>query len=322
MAMPVDVSKPIVGVDVAKNELVIYHAERDLLEAIPNTKASIKQWIKSQPGSVAIAIEATNVYHELFAHLAYKANFTVYMIDGYRLSHYRESVNVRAKTDALDAQLLARYLKNEATDLHAWIPPSGLYRQLVSLFRRRAALVQARSGLVQSWANEPLLKRSFAAQVRSMQRLEVLVEKAIATLLESADLNGDLKRCMKVEGIGFLTAARLLTTYQRGEFRSADAFIAFLGLDPRVSRSGQKEGRRHLSKRGDGEARRLLYNAAMSGSRTAAWKPFYDVQRAAGLSTTEAFVSLARKLARVVFALLKNKTEYKSKAAEGACLEP
>jgi transposase len=42
MAMPVLVSKPIVGVDVAKNELVIYQAELDLLEAIPNTKAAIK----------------------------------------------------------------------------------------------------------------------------------------------------------------------------------------------------------------------------------------------------------------------------------------
>jgi transposase len=315
MAMPVEISKPIVGVDVAKNELVIYHSERDVLEAITNSKASIKQWLKSQAGSVSIAIEATNVYHELIADLAYRAGCTVYLIDGYQLSHYRKGVNVRAKTDAIDARLLARYLKNEASDLHPWIPPSGLYRRLVSLFRRRAALVQARSGLVQSWANEPLLKRSFAAQVRSMQRLETLVEKEIKSLLEKAGLTGDLKRCMKVEGVGFLTAARLLATFQRGEFSNADAFVAFLGLDPRVSRSGQKDGRRSLSKRGDGEARRLLYNAAMSGARTAAWKPFYETQRAAGLCTTEAYVTLARKLARVVFALLKSGKEYESKAA-------
>ncbi|SCW94613.1 hypothetical protein SAMN03159473_05654, partial [Pseudomonas sp. NFACC52] len=41
MAMPVSVAKPIVGVDVAKDELVIYHAETDRLEALPNTKAAI-----------------------------------------------------------------------------------------------------------------------------------------------------------------------------------------------------------------------------------------------------------------------------------------
>jgi len=314
MAMLVCASKPIVGVDVAKDELVIYHAERDLQEAIPNTKAAIKKWLKALPAKVAIAIEATNVYHLLFADMAHESGCVVYMVGGYELSHYRKGVNVRAKTDALDARLLARYLKNEAEELHPWTPPSPLYRQLLSLFRRRAALVQARTSLTQSWANEPLLKTSFAAQVKSMQRLEALVEKMIRSLLEKAGLLGALKRCMQVEGVGFLTAARLLTTFERGTFRGSDAFIAFLGMDLRVSKSGQKDGRRSLTKRGDSEARRLLYNAAMSASRTAAWKPFYEQQRARGFSTTQALVILGRKLARVVFALLKSQSEYQSKA--------
>lgn len=314
MAMLVCASKPIVGVDVAKDELVIYHAERDLQEAIPNTKTAIKKWLKALPAKVAIAIEATNIYHLLFADMAHETGCVVYMVGGYELSHYRKGVNVRAKTDALDARLLARYLKNEAEELHPWTPPSPLYRQLLSLFRRRAALVQARTSLTQSWANEPLLKTSFAAQVKSMQRLEALVEKMIKSLLEKAGLLGTLKRCMQVEGIGFLTAARLLTTFERGTFRGSDAFIAFLGMDLRVSKSGQKDGRRSLTKRGDSEARRLLYNAAMSASRTAAWKPFYEQQRARGFSTTQALVILGRKLARVVFAVLKNQSEYQSKA--------
>ena len=315
MAMLVPDSKPIVGVDVAKNELVIYHAERDLLEAIPNTKAAIKKWLKALPGKASIAIEATNIYHVLFADMAYEVGCDIYMIGGYELSHYRKGVNVRAKTDALDARLLARYLKNEADELRPWTPPSPLYRQLLSLFRRRAALVQARTRLAQSCANEPLLKTAFAAQVQSMHRLEVLNEKMIKDLLEKAGLMGELKRCMKIEGIGFLTAARLLVTFQRGEFRGGDAFIAFLGLDLRVSKSGQKDDRRSLTKRGDSEARRLLHNAAMSASRTATWKPFYQEQRARGFSTIQALVILARKLARVVFALLKNQSEYQSKVA-------
>jgi transposase len=315
MAMPVPVSKPIVGVDVAKNELVIYQAALDLLEEIPNTKTAIKQWLKALPGNVAIAIEATNIYHLEFADLAYEAGCTIYMVGGYELKHYREGVKVRAKTDALDAKLLARYLKNEAEELHPWTPPSPLYRQLLSLFRRRAALVQARVGLVQSWANEPLLKAAFAAQVKSMQQLEALIEKTINEHLKQAGLLGQLKRCLKVEGIGFLTGARLITAFQRGDFRNADAFIAFLGLDLRVLKSGQKDGRRSLTKRGDPEARRLLHNAAMSASRTAAWKGFYEEQRAQGFSTTQALVILARKLARVVFALLKGQSEYQPKTS-------
>lgn len=314
MAMSVSASRPIVGVDVAKNELVIYQAERDLLETISNDKAAIKKWLKALPARVDIAIESTNIYHLEFADLAYEAGCTIYMVGGYELSHYRKGVKVRAKTDALDAKLLARYLKNEYEELHPWTPPSPLYRRLLSLFRRRAALVQARIGLVQSWKNEPLLKSAFAEQVASMQRLETLVEKMINDQLNEAGLLTQLKRCTKVEGIGFLTGARLIVAFQRGDFRNADAFIAFLGMDLRVSQSGLKDGRRSLTKRGDPEARRLLHNAAMSASRTAAWKGFYEEQRAKGFSTTQALVILARKLARVVFALLKGQSEYQPKA--------
>ncbi|CAI8881743.1 IS110 family transposase [Pseudomonas serboccidentalis] len=314
MAMSVSVSKPIVGVDVAKNELVIYQAELDLLETISNDKAAIKKWLKALPAPVDLAIESTNIYHLAFADLAHEAGCTIYMVGGYELSHYRKGVNVRAKTDALDAKLLARYLKNEYEELHPWVPPSPLYRRLLSLFRRRAALVQARVGLVQSWANEPLLKSAFAKQVASMQRLETLVEKMIKNQLEEAGLLTQLKRCTKVEGIGFLTGARLIAAFQRGNFRNSDAFIAFLGMDLRVSQSGQKDGRRSLTKRGDPEARRLLHNAAMSACRTSTWKGFYEEQRARGFSTTQALVILARKLARVVFALLKGQSEYQPKA--------
>ncbi|PTT25234.1 transposase [Pseudomonas sp. HMWF021] len=314
MAMSVSVSKPIVGVDVAKNELVIYQAELDLLETISNDKAAIKKWLKALPAPVDLAIESTNIYHLAFADLAHEAGCTIYMVGGYELSHYRKGVNVRAKTDALDAKLLARYLKNEYEELHPWIPPSPLYRRLLSLFRRRAALVQARVGLVQSWKNEPLLKSAFAEQVASMQRLETLVEKMINEQLKEAGLLAQLTRCTKVEGVGFLTGARLIVAFERGDFRNADAFIAFLGMDLRVSQSGKKDGRRSLTKRGDPEARRLLHNAAISASRTPAWKVFYEEQRARGFSTTQALVILARKLARVVFALLKGQSEYQPKA--------
>jgi transposase len=314
MAMPVATTQPIVGVDVAKNELVIYHAQLDLLKPIANNKSAIKQWLKELPGPVAVAIEATNIYHLEFAELAHAAGCRIYMVGGYELNHYRKGVNVRAKTDALDAKLLARYLKNEGDELRPWTPPSPMYSRLLSLFRRRAALVQARVNLVQSWANEPLLKAALAGQVQSMQKLELLIEKMINDHLKEAGLLAQLKRCMRVEGIGFLTGARLLTAFERGDFRNADAFIAFLGMDLRVAKSGQKDSRRSLSKRGDPEVRRLLHNAAMSASRTSAWKGFYEEQRTRGFSTTQALVILARKLARIVFALLKGQSEYQSKA--------
>ncbi|OOK93064.1 IS110 family transposase, partial [Pseudomonas syringae pv. actinidifoliorum] len=56
MAMRVSQEKMIIGVDVAKNELVIYHEQYDQLEAIPNTKVAIAKWLKTLAGTSAIAI--------------------------------------------------------------------------------------------------------------------------------------------------------------------------------------------------------------------------------------------------------------------------
>ncbi|SHN28423.1 Transposase IS116/IS110/IS902 family protein, partial [Pseudomonas asturiensis] len=101
--------------------------------------------------------------------------------------------------------------------------------------------------------------------------------------------------------------------YNRGDFKSSDSFIAFLGMDLRVSDSGQKNGRRSLTKRGCSEVRRLLHNAAMSACRSSTWKGFYNEHLSSGKATTQVLVMLSRKLARIAFSLLKNQSEYQPK---------
>jgi len=311
--MAMRVSKSIVGVDVAKVELVIYQADPDLLTSIANEKPVIKRWLKTLPGATAIAVEATNIYHVELVELAYESGFDVYIIDGFQLSNYRKGVGGRSKTDASDARLLARFLKNEGEDLRPWSPPPAVYGKLQSLLRRRASLVQAKTALTQSWANDASLKAAFAAFLKSIEKLDLLVKKKLKDVLREAGLLEQVARCQAVEGIGFLTATALVMAYSRRDFNGGDSYIAFLGMDLRVTDSGQKNGRRSLTKRGCSEIRRLLHNAAMSASRTSAWKEFYDHHRSRGKATTQVLVMLARKLARVAFALMKNQSEYRAK---------
>jgi hypothetical protein len=65
-----------------------------------------------------------------------------------------------------------------------------------------------------------------------------------------------------------------------------------------------------LSKRGPGELRRLLFLAAMAGARTAAWRPVYAHYRARGLSSTEALVILARRIARTAWSMYRHETDF------------
>lgn len=313
-------SQTVVGVDVAKAELVIYRADQQETLTVTNAPVHIRRWLRSLPAGSLIALEATNIYHVQTVELAYAMGHTLYVIDGYRLSNYRKGTGGRSKTDVSDARLLARYLTNEFEDLRPWNPPPTGYRELQGLMRKRALLVQTQVTLKQSWGDEPMLKSELKQALLMLAKLDRTIQNKLKKLVEKAGLGDQVTRCKAIEGVGPLTATALATAFSRGDFKNSDAFVAFLGLDLRVSDSGQKTGRRRLSKRGDSELRRLLHNAAMAACRSPAWRPFYEGYLARGLKTTQAYVIVARKLVRVAFSLMKHQSNYQPGGPGGSCL--
>ncbi|WP_425122784.1 transposase [Burkholderia gladioli] len=107
-------------------------------------------------------------------------------------------------------------------------------------------------------------------------------------------------------GLGPQNAAMFASILNRIPFKNSDSLIAFSGLDPRPADSGQRRGRRRLSKRGPGLMRRLIYLAASAACRTKAGRPIFAALRARGFSTTLALVILSRKLLRTAFAVCKS----------------
>jgi transposase len=318
--MAMSVQAHLVGVDVSKPELVIYDGSQQALRTLANDPQSIAQWLDTlPPGPVCLAVEATNTYHLELIQQAHERAHTVYVIDGLRLNRYRESIGGRAKTDASDARLLWRYLDRERGDLRPWSPPSKGYVAIQQLLRRRATLVKAKVALTQSLREFAELKTPAKALVKQLEHIDTLIQRRLRQLARQAGWSDQVERCQAIEGVGPLNAMALTMTFHRGHFRSADAFIAFLGLDVRVRESGSYRGRRKLTKQGDPELRRLLHLAAMQACRSDSWKAFYQRHIARGLSKIQALVSLARKLARVAFALLKNNSVYQPKGTQMAC---
>lgn len=300
----------LVGVDVSKAELAVACSDWTQVCTIGNTRSAIGRWLKALPSGSRIAVEATGAYHRLMAELAHAQGHTVYLLDGFKLSRYRDSIGGRAKTDETDARLILRYLTHEGEDLRAWTPPPAGYYRIQSLLRRRAALVQARVALNQSLQGVPELKAAAKSLSKRLQQLEQRIEKRLKDGLKEVGWWSQAQRCQAIEGIGDLTSMALANVFHRGHFRSSDAFIAFLGLDVRVRDSGKTTGRRKLTKKGDPELRRLLYTAAMTACRSPRWKGLYQGYLDRGLKRTQTLVILARKLARIAFALMKNETTY------------
>lgn len=307
--MAMQVEPQIIGVDVAKAELVI-SIDGEHPFTLDNTPAAIRGWLKGLRGPVRLALESTGVFHLELACQGHARGHSVYLIDGYRLNRYREGVGARAKTDASDARLLVRYLRNEGGDLRRWSPPCRDYQALQRLLHRRATVVRARTAIEQSLREIPGLKTTLQATLRQLERTVGAIERRIRDTLTRAGWQHHARRCRQIEGVGPITAAALVMAFSRGRFANSDAFIAFLGLDVRIRDSGQKRGQRKLTKQGDGELRRLLYLAAMQAKAKSAWRAFFQRHLDRGLTRVQALNVLARKLARVAFALMKNETDY------------
>ena len=116
-------SPTVIGIDVAKAEIVAYREDLKITQHINNDRTAIGRWLKSLPAQSSIALEATSRYHLDTVEMAHESGHRVYVVDPYRVSHYRESVGQRAKTDPCDARLLARYLTSEQSRLRVWTPP-------------------------------------------------------------------------------------------------------------------------------------------------------------------------------------------------------
>jgi transposase len=119
----------IIGVDVCKDRLDLFECHSERSYSISND-----------------------------AEAAYARGHEVYLIDPYRLSHYRAGLGRRAKTDAQDAQLLARFLEREIGELRAWQPMIPGQQRFWQLLTRRAALVRCKVQLNQSLTGLGLLQ--------------------------------------------------------------------------------------------------------------------------------------------------------------------
>lgn len=296
---------PNIGVDVAKDAVVVACAAQSFsTHRVTNQRTPLLAWLKSLPTGSRIGLESTGDYHELLADLAHAHGHVVFLLNPLDTKHYARAMGNRAKTDRVDAELIARLIAQEHTRLRPYTPPTADQRKLDRMIRRRANIVRIKSSLTLTMGN----LSGFTAELKAVSnKLDALIAKIDSTMTAIAGHSPQHKeaqqRLQTIAGVGPVVGMALTNTLERVPFRNADAFVAFTGLDPRANDSGNKIGRRRLSKRGPAELRRLLFNAAMAAAKSKAWKPIYGHYRTQGWSTTAALVIIARKIARAAWSI-------------------
>lgn len=296
---------PNIGVDVAKDAVVVDCAAQSFsTHSVTNQRTPLLAWLKSLPTGSRIGLESTGGYHELLADLAHAQGHVVFLLNPLDTKHYARAMGNRAKTDRVDAELIARLIAQEHTRLRSYTPPTADQRKLDRMIRRRANIVRIKSSLTLTMSN----LSGFTAELKAVSnKLDALIAKIDSTMTAIAAHSPQHKeaqqRLQTIAGVGPVVGMALTNTLERVPFRNADAFVAFTGFDPRANDSGNKIGRRRLSKRGPAELHRLLFNAAMAAAKSKAWKPIYEHYRAHGWSTTAALVIIARKIARAAWSI-------------------
>ncbi len=299
-----------VGADVSKSTIDLACPDGIVPASIANHPAGYRTLIKilaRSPAPIHVVCEATGPYHRGLVAALHQAGVRLSVVNPRLPRDFARARGQLAKTDAIDALLLADYGR---TMQPAPTPqPDAQMTLLDDLVTRRAQLVEDRARekvrLGQTTCAEALASLKLHLRHLDGQINKLLTR--IAAVVESAPvLRAKVARLVAVQGVGTLTASALLAALPELGTLSKNEVTALAGLAPFNRDSGALRGTRSI--RGGRSAVRLtLSMAALSASRcNPILQALYQRLRAAGKAHKVALVAVMRKLLIHLNSLLKS----------------
>lgn len=309
----------MLGIDVSKATLACAYLDRTTERfhwerSVPNNAAGVRELLQATPADVPWVLEPTGPYGLPVVQQARAAGRIVLLAPPRQAKHYLGTLQTRAKTDRLDARGLACFAatRPKAEALRPYPVKSASVEHLDQLLAARRGITAALTSLQQRSTALPHAAAPLQAAVAGLQAQRQELDRQIAKLAGDREQFPHVTRLRQVTGIGPVIAAAVAARLTSHTFGTADQFIAYIGLDVRVRRSGRRVGQCGLTKQGDAELRRLFYLAAQANTRCKAspFKEQYQRELAKGLARPAALNAVARKLARVCWSLVKYGADY------------
>jgi len=316
-----------IGIDVSKAELTLAGLEGQGCQVmtLPNTTAAIRGLtaaLREAAYTGPVLCEATGHYHLNLAVLCHEAGVPLIVINPLQSSKHSKASIRKTKTDAQDARLLAamclteRELPRPADLTRERVRINLLRGQLAALEkqlqRQRQSVNQYRQtcevlGLPLTDAQQALLEQP-KELARLKKRLETELTELAAALVDEA-------RMSQLRGIpGFSAPVSALVGLLDTRVKSADAWVAYVGLDVSVRQSGTWNGRGRLTKRGNAYLRKRLFQAAWGACLNYEdYRSWYDQLKKNGRKHAEAVCIIARKLLRIAYYVSRADAPYDSK---------
>lgn len=299
-----------VGIDVSKATLDIF-ADGLGHRRIDNTSQAIAAIIAGLPRPCFVVMEATGSYDAVLRQELEQAALPYARVNPEQARDFARATGRRAKTDAVDARMLAEM--GRRLDLPPTPADDPNRLRLTKWQRRRDQLVamrqQEKVRLVEE--RDEAFKAGLRSHIAQLDQAIAEADRAMAALLaESPALAEVEKRIRTVPGVGRVTAVTLLALMPELGARSPKQLAALAGLAPFNLDSGDKKGQRRI-RGGRRRVRQALYMAALSAARSnPRIKAFAEALKAKGKPPKPVLVAVARKLLGIINAVVRDKTAF------------
>ena len=301
-----------VGVDVSKDHLDWVLGSDGKIESVANSVRGVARLIASlkKMSFDLVVVESTGGYERRFVEALERQAIPVALVNPWHVRRFSEGLGVLAKTDPLDAKMLAIF--GDRAQPRQRPPRTQTQRLLADLVRRRRQLITivvAEKSRLETAAREVRqdIKSLAVILERRIAKLDARIDKAIAD--DSAKAN-DRAILESAPCVGSGIARALIVDLPELGTLARREITSLCGLAPFARDSGRKSGARRI-RAGRAAPRSALYMAALNGARfNPALKTMYDRLISAGKPPKVALVAIARKLLTILNAMLRDRTKW------------
>ncbi|MCL2130315.1 MAG: IS110 family transposase [Treponema sp.] len=295
-----------------------------------------------------VALEAGNLAFKMAQEIIQQVGSEVRVLNAAKLPFIWDAPT---KTDKEDAMKLAHLIGERRDEKLPIVPlPSEKEMEMRKITsnkdretRNRTRHINRLHSLFHNQGHTEITKKDIATSERRGEAVKVLtgidreeaewilkylglheqrIKELENTIKGEAKTNEDIKRLLTISGIGPITAYAFLAHVGDGSRFSAGAQVSnYIGFVPRLDFSGTIQRHGHITKRGNGYLRGLLVQAAWSAVRSkkggALRERFIYYTQGRAESKKKTVVAVARKLAELMYSVLRNKTEFEVRKWDG-----
>lgn len=325
-------AKFIVGIDISKDNFSVcgkyFDGKRAVIKGTRSFEnnasgfSAFKSWSLrkgKQQAAPHFVMEATGVYYEELTHFLYSESLEVSVILPNKIKHFAKSLNIKTKTDKVDASVIADYGLERNPEL--WKPMISELKNLRDLCRERLSLKQE---TVRLKCQLHALKHAHGTfgevlkmkqeQIEFFEKSIKKIEELIVRLVKSDKAFAErIKKLETIKGVRLLTIVTILCeTNGFEQFNSIRAVVSYAGLDVCERQSGQFKGKTKISKKGNRRIRQCLYMPGLTATNhNVPIKKLYErILEKNPQIKRKGIIAAMRKLLILIFVLWKKNEEY------------